>query len=710
MAANNSVQLVIDLILKNKAELEGLLAQLKTQYGIDVDTSGLDAAAEALAEMSDGDAVIDADASGAVDAAEEATEAVESVPDEHNTDITADAGNTLRVAADISLVYQGLADVYGKVSGAVADLLKTYSAQEESDRKLLSAIKAKTTAHAEYFEFLAQEADRIQQITLIGDEETQKLMSAAMNMGIAMNQVSSATKGAIGLAEKYAEVGLTQQTAMKGIALAYKGEFTQLSRYIPELRTAADDAEKMEILQRSMAEGFDMASAAIETQTGKYVQLQNKYGDLKEIIGEWFANLAVMNAEVLGIDLEEGLKIKQTRDNFAHMAGDIDAMKEAYKEYALEGIELQNSLNDTLAKDGIKGWEAQLARIKETELARKILEEMADEWERSQQAAADAADAAENYEDSVKHLSEPISGLSDEVDAALGDDNTDGQDMLDKLFWADEDLEAKTQALTEAIVGSEEENLAIINAFNQKTKQLNGDHYAASMMQIDEYYRQKHDALRDAGISEEEITEQTEAAKDAIRKQYERRALGGASTMFSNMATVAKAGGKAGFNAWKRFSQAQALIDTYKSANSAYAAMAGIPIVGPALGTIAAAAAIAAGLVNVRTIEKQKFSSGGISSGPESGYDVELHGTEAVVPLPDGKSIPVQMSGPASSAGNDSALLKQILGALQALNANIVSGMNVTIHIHTSDRDLEVEVDNMDNARASMVRRGYEGS
>jgi hypothetical protein len=35
-------------------------------------------------------------------------------------------------------------------------------------------------------------------------------------------------------------------------------------------------------------------------------------------------------------------------------------------------------------------------------------------------------------------------------------------------------------------------------------------------------------------------------------------------------------------------------------------------------------------------------ATGGILSGPRSGYAATLHGTEAVVPLPDGRSIPVQ--------------------------------------------------------------------
>jgi len=39
------------------------------------------------------------------------------------------------------------------------------------------------------------------------------------------------------------------------------------------------------------------------------------------------------------------------------------------------------------------------------------------------------------------------------------------------------------------------------------------------------------------------------------------------------------------------------------------------------------------------------FATGGVSRGPRSGYTAVLHGTEAVVPLPDGQSIPVDFRG-----------------------------------------------------------------
>ena len=47
----------------------------------------------------------------------------------------------------------------------------------------------------------------------------------------------------------------------------------------------------------------------------------------------------------------------------------------------------------------------------------------------------------------------------------------------------------------------------------------------------------------------------------------------------------------------------------------------------------------------------RSFGTGGVADGPDSGYTATLHGTEAVVPLPNGRSIPVEMSG--GAGGNN---------------------------------------------------------
>lgn len=75
---------------------------------------------------------------------------------------------------------------------------------------------------------------------------------------------------------------------------------------------------------------------------------------------------------------------------------------------------------------------------------------------------------------------------------------------------------------------------------------------------------------------------------------------------------------------------ATALMETYQSANSAYAAMASIPYVGPALGIAAAAAAVASGLANVKQI-----------------LSVKTDGSQNSLPSGGGAMTPARVSAPA---------------------------------------------------------------
>ena len=58
--------------------------------------------------------------------------------------------------------------------------------------------------------------------------------------------------------------------------------------------------------------------------------------------------------------------------------------------------------------------------------------------------------------------------------------------------------------------------------------------------------------------------------------------------------------------------------------------------------------------------EVSGYKFGGIATGPEEGYETTLHGTEAVVPLPDGRTIPVQMVGSDQQMGLMSAQLSRL--------------------------------------------------
>ena len=110
------------------------------------------------------------------------------------------------------------------------------------------------------------------------------------------------------------------------------------------------------------------------------------------------------------------------------------------------------------------------------------------------------------------------------------------------------------------------------------------------------------------------ITEQEYAsASMQIELKRQNVHLNAANSFFGNLAALQKSGNKKMAAVGKAAAIAQAMISTYQSATSAYAAMASIPYVGPALGAAAAAAAIAAGLANVQQIRSQNagFKEGG---------------------------------------------------------------------------------------------------
>lgn len=80
-----------------------------------------------------------------------------------------------------------------------------------------------------------------------------------------------------------------------------------------------------------------------------------------------------------------------------------------------------------------------------------------------------------------------------------------------------------------------------------------------------------------------------------------------------------------GSDAAKAIAVAQTTIDTYQSATAAYKAVAGIPVVGPALAVAAAGAAIAAGIMSVNKIintQVPKMGTGG--EGSTGGANIDI--------------------------------------------------------------------------------------
>jgi hypothetical protein len=120
----------------------------------------------------------------------------------------------------------------------------------------------------------------------------------------------------------------------------------------------------------------------------------------------------------------------------------------------------------------------------------------------------------------------------------------------------------------------------------------------------DEYYKVKR---------EQELKDEQELNELKVQAVY--NGLSTIADLAQAFAGQSEKSQERAFNIQKAVNIASTIIDTYQSATAAYKSLAGIPIIGPALGGIAAGAAVAAGLANVQRIRQQQFRSSSAAGG-----------------------------------------------------------------------------------------------
>ncbi len=145
-------------------------------------------------------------------------------------------------------------------------------------------MKATNSYSEEQFENFKKLASKIQELTVYGDEQTLQYMQMAKSLGISNENMEKVIKGAIGLSNT---LGLGLRQSIRYVSTAMQGEFTILQRYVPALRSAKSEAEKMSIVQNKMAEGFQVATEEAATTFGQIEQFKNSVGDLQESLGKY---------------------------------------------------------------------------------------------------------------------------------------------------------------------------------------------------------------------------------------------------------------------------------------------------------------------------------------------------------------------------------------------------------------------------------------
>ncbi|EFR7340334.1 hypothetical protein H0R35_003194 [Salmonella enterica] len=157
-------------------------------------------------------------------------------------------------------------------------------------------------------------------------------------------------------------------------------------------------------------------------------------------------------------------------------------------------------------------------------------------------------------------------------------------------------------------------------------KQFSADAYVAQMQaladsefaELDRQYEVKLQKLNDfhsQGLIAEDTYQQT---LSAINDEYALSRAKATGDAFGDMAgNIGAALGEAS-TAYKAFAIAQATIATYTSAIEAYKSTAAIPVVGPFLAPVAAAAAVAAGMANIGKIRSAREQGGSLAAGQMS--------------------------------------------------------------------------------------------
>lgn len=184
----------------------------------------------------------------------------------------------------------------------------------------------------------------------------------------------------------------------------------------------------------------------------------------------------------------------------------------------------------------------------------------------------------------------------------------------------------------------QEELADIRDEFAGRGLELDNNTYALQLRALDNYYKKRKQKLIEAGLTEEEITAQHQKAILKLNLDAAGQVLGGVSSILGDLASAMDQENATQFKIWKGLAIAQAIVDTLASANAAYKAMATIPVAGPGLAVAAAAAALAAGYLNVKKISATEYkptaATGGYLIGAPhaaGGTVIEAEGGEYII-------------------------------------------------------------------------------
>ena len=263
---------------------------------------------------------------------------------------------------------------------------------------------------------------------------------------------------------------------------------------------------------------------------------------------------------------------------------------------------------------------------KAEELARRIAER---EAKRGASAVARETAAAQRQQKAADTFLATLARQnSDELAAVKAQEEQKLATLNEFYAKGNIDQQAYEEAKTQIITDAEAKRNEIITKQRDELmkKQMSADAYVAQMQalgesefaELDRQYSIKLKKLDDFHAQGLVSEQDYQASLNAMNSEYALDRAKATSNAFGSMASnIGSALGEAS-GAYKAFAIVQATIATYTAAIEAYKSTAAIPVVGPFLAPVAAAAAVGAGMAQVSAIRSAREQGGQLAAGQAS--------------------------------------------------------------------------------------------
>jgi hypothetical protein len=564
---------------------------------------------------------------------------------------------TKEATKNIDLLSRSFEDAYGEIqplSGRMGEL-------EDQLYELANAGKQGT----DEFKILSQEVGRMRRVMQQTDLATDSLAkTTSQKLGGSLNFVAGGfstfqgAMGAVGVdSAKLEETMLKVQSAMaitQGIDSMREG-YKDIKALSGDLaKSLAKSAVGQKLLSAAQVAGAATMKAL------NFIMKQNPILLIVSAVAALVAAFALLgNAEEDEAAKQERLiaKRKKAEDQ---LRSEIDLIKQKQRVSKGNVSQLENELKILQSKGAtdeqiykkekeinqkriaelayIKGYRGKLSNEEALEYNNLLTQKyvLTNEYNKKNREQAEAASKEsgnkrkENYskqKEEQKKQAEELKELQKKAEQDLLDEiNKIAEIRLEAQKKGAEDRKAQAAkdeqdiydnqiGFLEAQITADEENIAakkdlldIQKDLELQNKELTEGEIAA----IEAKYRKQKEDLDKQAADKELQAKKT--LQDAIYQTIYNglNTIGSIAELFAGKSRASQ---KKAFQVQKAVNIATATVDTFKAATSAFSSMSGIPIVGPALGGVAAAAAIAAGLVNIKKISSTQFEGGGSGGG-----------------------------------------------------------------------------------------------